>query len=625
MSDETRGGGTPGTEPLKGDSNEPEERDDAVIGRAFRASLGVLVVAAAAVAVAAWWRRPPAPTVVEAPPQPKAAVRPVPDIEIPSLPFTDITDEAGIGFLHENGAAGKKLLPETMGGGVAFLDYDNDGDPDILFVNSTRWPGDAPRAGRSTTTMLYRNDGKGRFEDVTAESGLGVTFFGMGVACGDYDNDGRVDVFLSGVGASKLFHNIGAKFEEVTARAGVGGAETDWSTACGWFDADNDGDLDLFVCRYVAWSRENDLAQNFTLRGDVRAYGRPQDFEGTYCALYRNDGQGSFTDVSQAAGIRLDNPLTGRPMGKSLGLTFCDFDNDGGMDIFVANDTVQNFLFRNRRDGTFEEVGAVAGVAFDSAGAARGAMGVDVSRFRNSDEVGIAIGNFANEMAALYVERGGSMQFSDEAVSNGVGPMTRLDLSFGTLFVDVDLDSRPDLLGANGHLEEDIQLVQASQRYEQPPRLLWNSGPGQATEFVNVPASKCGADLLRPMVGRGLTAADIDGDGDLDVLVTASGGRPRLLRNDQRTGNHWLRVKLTGSRSNRDAIGAAVEVRLEDGRTLSQFVLPTRSYLSQVELPVTFGLGSETRVTELRVRWPSGIVSTRHDVAVDSLYRFSEN
>jgi hypothetical protein len=469
--------------------------------------------------------------------------------------------------------------------------------------------------------MLYRNDGSGRFDDVTAGSGLDISLYGMGVACGDYDNDGLVDVFVSALGPNRLFHNEGnGKFRDVTNEAGVAGEAGAWASSTGWFDYDRDGDLDLFVCNYLQWSREYDEAQNFQLTGGGRAYGRPQNFEGTLPYLYRNEGDGKFTEVAHTAGLHVRNPDTNVPMAKSLGLAFEDFDDDGWLDIIVANDTVQNFLFHNQGDGTFREIGAEAGVAFDMNGNARGAMGIDVGHFRNSDAVGIAIGNFSNEMTALYVSYDRQMQFMDEAISTGLGPNTRLQLTFGVFLADYDLDGRLDFFAANGHLEEDINRVQPSQHYEQPPQLFWNCGAEHVTEFMPVSERNCGPELLKPLVGRGASFADIDGDGDLDFLITATGGPARLLRNDQQLGHHWLRFKLQGNSSNRDAIGARVEV-VTPGRTMRRQVMPTRSYLSQVELPVTFGLGTDERVERVTVRWPDG---TEQQVDIEELDRSYE-
>ena len=471
---------------------------------------------------------------------------------------------------------------------------------------------------------MYRND-DGKFVDVTADSGLDISMYGMGAAVGDFDNDGLVDVFMTTVGKNHLFRNLGeGRFEEITNSAGVAGDEDRWSTSAGWFDYDNDGDLDLFVCNYVDWSREYDQAQHFQLVGGGRAYGRPQNFEGAFPYLYRNEGDGKFTDVSEASGVQVQNDSTGVPLSKSLGLAVCDLDGNGTLDLVVANDTVQNLLLRNDGKGHFADVGALAGIAFDSGGNARGAMGIDVTSFRDQKAMAIAIGNFSNEMTALYVTKAGRMQFFDEAVSTGLGPSTRLLLTFGLIYFDYDLDGRLDLICANGHLEEDINRVQPSQHYEQPPQLFWNAGPEHGTEFVAAGEKQVGADFLKPMVGRGAAYADIDNDGDLDILVTSTGRAPRLLRNDQRLGHHWLRIKLVGDgeKCNKDAIGSWVEVTVGK-KVLSKQVMPTRSYLSQVELPLTFGLGDSDTVDNVTVQWADGERIDLGPMAADRLHAVS--
>ena len=505
-----------------------------------------------------------------------------------------------------------------MGGGCGFFDFDNDGDQDLLLVNSARWDWDARAADVPTAAALYRNDGHGQFEDITAGSGLDVPLYGMGCAFGDYDGDGATDIYLTAVGPNQLFHNEGGgTFKNVTTETGVAGPADAYSTAAGWFDYDADGDLDLLVLNYVIWSREKDVSQNFQLTGGGRAYGRPQAFEGTAPLLFRNDGNG-FTEVAAEAGLVVYNPASQTLMAKSLGLTLADADADGDLDVFISNDTVQNFLFINNGDGTFQELGVPGGIAFDIDGAARGAMGIDAATLRNGQAMAVAIGNFANEMTALYVTRPGELQFSDEAVANGLGPQTRLELTFGLFFFDADLDGRLDLFAANGHLEEDIHRVQPSQFYEQAPQLFWNAGADQASEFVPLGPEQLGTAFVKPMVGRGAAYADIDGDGDLDVLIASSGGAPRLLRNDQRSGSHWLRVRVVGSGGNRQAIGASVLVQAGD-ETQQRLVMPTRSYLSQVELPVTFGLGTAATVARLEVRWPSGAVKVLENVPADRL------
>jgi hypothetical protein len=542
----------------------------------------------------------------------------------PDVRFVDVTDESGIRFVHTNGSFGLKLLPETMGAGCAFIDFDNDGDQDLLFANSRVWPDD-PKLGNKPrpTMMFYRNDGQGQFTDVTTEVGLDLSLFGMGVTVGDYDNDGFDDVFVTAIDTdgNRLFHNEGGKrFRDVTA--GDLAKKVGWGTGAAFFDANNDGKLDLFVCNYVQWTREFDLAQEFKITGGGRAFGPPLSFAGSYCQLFLGDGSGRFIDVSQQAGVQKANPNTGLPMGKSLGVVACDLDRDGWMDVLVANDTVQNFFFHNKGGGVFEEIGAESGIAFDTAGKARGAMGIDCAEYRDDGKFAIAIGNFANEMTAFYVNQGSRLLYADKAIAEGVGPPGQLLLKFGLFFFDYDLDGRPDLLTANGHLEEDISKVQASQTYAQPPQLYWNCGPEERVVFVPVSAQVVGDDLVQPMVGRGAAYADIDGDGDLDVLLTANGGRPRLLRNDGGNKNHWLRVKLEGDgpRCSRSAIGARVEISV-GGTTQRRELMGGRSYLSQSELILTFGLGEATQVDELVVTWPGGGTQTHHDVPADQLLR----
>ena len=611
--------------------------DDAVIGRVFARSLKVLAALAVAALIVVALRyvfRAGPEEAVEIPVAAPRAVEAAPR-DVPVVPFTDVTAEAGIDFVHVNGAAGEALLPETMGAGGAFFDFDRDGDQDLLLVNSTTWEAVLPDAeagpGTGPTMSLYENDGAGKFADRTAGSGLEVSFYGTGVAVGDVDGDGWPDVFVSAVGPNRLFRSVegqrehGLRFEDVTATAGVAGADTEWSSSSAFFDADGDGDLDLLVGNYVRWSRQIDIEVGYQLTGVGRAYGPPLNYGGTTMDLYRNDGSGVFTDVSEEAGLHILNPATETPVAKTLGLAPVDIEGDGDIDVVVANDTVRNFLLVNDGNGVFTEDGELYGLAYGRDGAATGAMGADAADFRNDGELGFAIANFANEMTSLYVSQGDPTLWSDEAITAGIGAPSRRVLSFGLFFFDYDLDGRLDLLQVNGHLEDDIEVVEPSQQYRQAPQLFWNAGPDAASTFVPVEPAP-GDGLTRELVGRGSSYADIDGDGDLDVLLLQTGDRPLLLRNDQETGHRWLRFLLRGDgeRVNRDAIGAWVEVEQETaGGAVVQRrrVMPTRSYQSQVEPVVTIGLGEAASVDELtrvEVLWPDG---TRQPVDIDRLDR----
>lgn len=602
--------------PSEPDPREELVQDDAIIGRAFRWSLVVFLAVGAGIGlVVLLLRRAPLPE--PDPPPPYVPPRAAPDdVRPPSVLFVDVTREAGIAFERENGATGSKYLPETLGGGCAFLDHDGDGDPDLFLANGAPWPEDVEAGAELPTSALYENDGAGRFEDRSAEAGLDLTAQAMGCAVGDVDGDGDPDLYVTAVGPNLLLRNDGGVFEDVSADSGAQGPADAWSTSAAFFDADLDGDLDLFACRYVEWSPEIEAEVDYRLVGVGRAYGPPLNYAGTQSSFFVNRGDGTFEDATERAGLTVLNEATGGAVGKALGVAPVDVDGDGSIDLAVANDTVRNFLYLNAGDGTFEEQGSWLGFAYGPDGNATGAMGIDVSDFRNDGSLGIAIGNFANEMTSLFVASSERLLFTDEAIVEGVGAPSRGALSFGLLFLDYDLDGRADLLQANGHLEEEIGRVQASQTYRQPAQLFWNAGDSGARTYYEVPLATTG-DLGRPIVGRGAAYADIDADGDLDVLLTQPRGAPLLLRNDQLSDHRWVRVRLRGDTANRDGLGAWVELTA-GGRVQRAVMATSRGYLSSVEPMLTFGLGESESVESLRVRWPGGEVQELTDVEVGS-------
>ncbi len=619
---------------LPSDANQPA--DDAIIARALRWSLGLGAVAVLLLGIVmVLWRAGQAPAPVETAVVAAPVVSTAPAVsKLPALPFTDVTAEAGIRFVHRNGAYGESLLPETMGGGVGFADVDNDDDPDLIFVNSQPWPwrpaqAQAPTDGASEAgVVLYLNDGTGRYTDVSASAGLQAPAYGMGLAVGDYNGDGLEDIYVTALGANRLYRNVGeARFVNETASAGVAGDADDWSTGAAFFDYDGDGDLDLFVTNYVRWSRELDLEVDYRLAGIGRAYGPPGNYAGSHSRLYRNegaaaDGKVRFVDVSVTAGIHVTNPGTGFPMGKGLAVMPVDTDLDGHLDVVVANDTVRNFLFRNLGNGKFAESGTLAGLAFDNSGSATGAMGIDGSYYNNDDDLAIVIANFANEMTSFYVAPQASGLFSDDAIVLGIGPDSRRVLSFGVFFADLDLDGRLDFVQANGHVEDEINLVQPSQTHEQATQVFWNCGDTCQRMFVPLPGDTLG-DLAQPQVGRGAAYADIDGDGDLDLALTQAGRAARLLRNDQRLGGHWLRLSLRGTGMNRSAIGAQVQV-LADGVRQRRTVMPARGYLSSMERVLSFGLGAAREAQRVTVTWPDGTVKEIENLAGNVEYRLTQ-
>lgn len=536
----------------------------------------------------------------------------------PPHPFTDITTEARITFRHETGGFGMKYLPETMGAGGGFLDYDGDGRLDIFLVNSDDWPGHAKK--RRPLPALYRSvpiGGRIRYVNVTEEAGLARTLYGMGAAMADYDADGHTDIYVTALGDNVLWRNRGnGTFEDVTSRAGVaGGRWTDregnshpeWSTSASWADFDLDGDVDLFVANYVLWTPEAEIFT--TLDGVNKAFTTPEGYKGCAGRLFLNRGDGTFEDATGSSGI-------GRAIGKSLGVAVWDFDGDGLLEIVIANDTQPNFFFHNQGGGRFQEIGLQAGIAYDMTGRARAGMGIDIADWANDGVPAVVIGNFSQEPLTLYRWLPGD-HFEDIADCVRLVAPTFTPLTFGLLFFDYDLDGYQDLVLANGHLEPAIQEIFPALKYEQQPMLLRNNGTGGFDDVTGLATP----GFSRKLVGRGLSLGDIDGDGDLDILITSCGGSPLLLRNDGPRpggpdGPHYLRVRLRGKGKNRDALGALVTLK-SGGITQTRMARTGSAYLSESEPTLTFGLGRSTRVERLTVRWPLGRVEQVEVPAVD--------
>jgi enediyne biosynthesis protein E4 len=518
--------------------------------------------------------------------------------------FADVTAAAGIQFQHNSGAFGGKFLPETLGSGCAFLDYDRDGWQDILLVNGMDWPG---HKKSRTTLRLYHNNGNGTFSDVTARSGLDVELYGMGVAVGDYNNDGFPDILITCVGQNRLFRNTGkGTFVDVTNPSGLGNREG-FSTSAVWFDYDRDGQLDLFVCNYVKWSPEHDIF--CSLDGKHKSYCTPEAYRGETCWLFRNRGDGTFEDVTAASGI-FDSS------SKSLGVAL--FDNrDGWPDLLVANDTQPNKLYRNQHDGTFKDAAVEAGLAFSSEGKARAGMGVDVGDFENSGMPGVAITNFDNEMIGFYRRSGQS--YEDIATPSGIGAPSRNSLGFGCAFLDINLDGWLDFAVANGHIDETVRNIRGNVGYAQPAQLFLNDGK---VNFRDV-AAEIGGGFDQPKVGRGLAYGDFDRDGDLDLLITTNNSSAFLYRNDQLSGNRSIRFRLVGTKSNRDAIGAKLRIYMADA-TQSRMVKGGSSYLSQSELPLTFGVEKRDRIDRAVIQWPSGQTEEYKNLAAGRSYECTE-
>jgi hypothetical protein len=524
----------------------------------------------------------------------------------PGIRLVDVTKSAGIHFRHNSGAYGGKLLPETLGSGCAFLDYDADGWQDILLVNGMDWTG---HKRQRTTMKLYRNNRNGTFTDVTKAAGLDEEMYGMGVAVGDYNNDGFPDIFITCVGQSRLFRNTGkGNFVDVTKTSGLSGKEG-LSTSAIWFDYDRDGFLDLLVCNYVHWSPDHDVF--CSLDGKNKSYCTPEAYRGDTCWLYHNRGNGMFEDVTATSGI-FDSS------SKSLGVAMLDYDQDGWPDVLVANDTQPNKLYHNLRNGKFKDIAVEAGLAFSTEGKARAGMGVDVADFENSGKPGIIITNFDNEMIGLY--RSTPKGFDDVAMQTGLGAASINTLGFGCVFFDANLDGLLDIAVANGHIDETVRNIRGNVGYAQPAQLFINQGGGK----FNDEAAEVGGGFDLPKVGRGLGVGDIDRDGDLDVLLMTNNGPAYLYRNDQLAGNKSIRFHLIGTKSNRDAIGAKVQIHY-NGQIASRMVRSGSSYLSQSELPLTFGLGKRDRIERVVIEWPSGGTEEHLNLAAGKAFQVTEH
>ncbi len=547
--------------------------------------------------------------------KPASAVLREPGIEVH---FEEISEAAGIHFTHTNGASSKKFMPETVGSGIAFLDYDNDGWQDLLIVNSTHWP-DSKAA--PTTSHLYHNNRNGTFTDVTQEAGLGFEMYGMGVAVGDYDNDGYEDIYLTGIGPNHLLRNTlgdpgrsGKIFQDMTSAAGVAGIPTPgvearwkWSASAAWLDYDCDGRLDLFVTQYVKWSPKIDAPCE---HHGIRGYCPPDQFEGTHCTLYHNEGGGKFRDVSKETGI-LDTPI-----GKSFGIAVADYNHDGFPDIVVSNDTWANFLFLNQGGKRFIEKGIEAGIAYGENGHPKAGMGIDIGDWRNNGHLAILIGNFANESLSLHEEEA-DLMYSDHAHTSGLAAPSLLYLTFGLFFFDYDLDGWQDIFTANGHVDDVVSSYNSMLSFKERPLLFHNTQSGNFEE-----AGKR-SGLTDQVVGRGTAFADIDNDGDLDIALTDNGGRFRLYRNVGGNKHHWIRFRVQGQTVNRDGIGSEIRVT-QGGITQFQTVKSGGSFLSENQRELTFGLGNATEIQKGEIVWPGGKREILPSLKADQQYLIRE-
>jgi hypothetical protein len=526
--------------------------------------------------------------------------------------FTDVTSELGLHFEYVASHTSRKYLIETMGSGLALFDYDNDGRLDIFVVNGAplgdpTQKGTIPRKkGPKDWNRLYHQKRDGTFEDVTEKAGLQGIGYGMGVAVGDYDNDGFEDLYVTAYGGNRLYHNNGdGTFTDVTEKAGVGGSG--WSTSAAWVDLDSDGLLDLVVLRYLQWDFDDTWCGE--RREGYRAYCHPDGYRAIAPLVYHNDGNGHFTEISHKVGLA--------EPGKGLGIAFADYDRDGHLDIFVANDSMPEFLYHNKGDGTFEEVALRSGVAVDSEGHTYAGMGVDFADYDNDGLPDLVVTALASQMYALY-RNNGDGTFTYDSYPSGIGRMTMKHSGWGVRFIDYDNDGWKGLLINQGHDLDTVQLTFPDLRYKEPMLLARNTGKG----FVDVSA-QAGEIFQKAWVGRGLAIGDIDNDGRLDAVVTSNDGALYVLHNSTQTRNHWLTLELVGHRSNRDAIGAEVKLTTAKG---SQWATVTTagSYLSSSDKRVHFGMGSETMVRTIDIRWPSGILQTMKDVRVDQILKIEE-
>ena len=526
-----------------------------------------------------------------------------------SVNFLDIARSSGITFQHENAASAEKYLIETMGSGCGWIDYDQNGLLDLYLVNgaSTR----AHSFAKPPRSALYRNNGDGTFTDVTSRAGVGAEdLFGMGVAVGDYDNDGFPDLFVLGYGRCVLYHNNGdGTFTDVTRKAGVGNTER-WGSSAAWFDCDNDGHLDLVIANYVDWSPENNFYCGDHGPG-MRSYCHPDDFHGQSPTLYHNNGDGTFTDVSKSSGV-------GAKLGNGLGVVTFDYDDDGWQDIFIANDHMPNYLFHNNRNGTFTEVGYEAGVAVSGDGQFEAGMGTDAAETSGNGRMDIAVTHLDMQLARLYRNRGDGT-FDDATLQSKIGYSTYHASGFGTRFMDYDNDGRRDLFMANGHVLDNIERYHADTHYAEPKFMFRNMGGGI---FQNV-SNLLGPDFQLPRVSRGAAIADFDNDGDLDILVNNNGQAAQLLRNDGGNVNHWLQIFLIGTKSNRDGVGARVKVSAGDLVLVDQRK-GGMSYQSAQDPRLHFGLGQHTKVDAIEIRWPSGMVTKLGNLKADQIIAVQE-